>query len=253
MKSSRNRSFTTTGIVLKTRDLGESDRFITVYTPDHGKLTMIGKGIRSIKSRRNSQIELLSRVKLQIWKSSKNYYLTECKIEERFADMKGALDSLSSATFMIEATEKLTADEQNIRDLFPLLNETLALMEFYPDKHELLREAFLLKLLNLLGNISSFRECSLCKQKLPQKAAFLDTEHSTLHCESCRQKTSTALHEVPLETLKLMHFILTHPLPAILKLKIDPSHLETMAHFGRVFLRQNLHHPLKSERFLGQF
>lgn len=247
------RSFTTTGIVLRMADLGDADRFITVYTPDRGKLTCIGKGIRSIKSRRNTQVELMNRIKLQLWKSRQNYYLTECKIEERFPEMKQKMDSLSSATFVVEATEKLTPEGENIKPLFPLLDETLSLMEFYPDKHHLLREAFLLKLLNLMGNITSFRECASCHQKLPQKPAYLNIDHSTLHCEKCRIKIRATLEQIPLETLKLMHFILVHPIPAVLKLKIEPRHLEIMMRFGRIFLHQNLHYPLKSESFLGQF
>ena len=245
------RSFTITGIVLKMVDFGDTDRFITLYTPDRGKFTCLGKGLRSIKSRRAPQIELLNRLKLQIHKSNRHYYLTECKLEERFFELKQTLPSLSSGTFIIEATEKLTADDQQIRELFPLLDETLALIEFYPSKHELLREAFLLKILNLIGTITSFRECSDCKKNLPKKDAYLDVEHSTIHCEICRKKIQNTLHCIPLETLKLMHFILSHPITSVLKLKIEPRHLQIMSDFGRLFLRQNLHYPLKSESFLG--
>ena len=41
------RSFTVNGIVLRMTDLGESDRFVTVLTPDRGKLTCIGKNLRT--------------------------------------------------------------------------------------------------------------------------------------------------------------------------------------------------------------
>ena len=247
----KSRSFVTTGIILKMKDLGESDRFITVYTQDRGKLTCIGKNIRTLKSRRSTQIELLNRVQLQLWESRHHYYLTECKAEERFSEMKQTLPNLSSATFVVEVTERLTPEGESIEDLFKLLNETLNLMEFYPQKHDLLRETYLLKLMNLLGTVTSFRECSLCRQNLPEKEAYLDPEHSTLYCARCRKTIPYTLENVPLQTLKLIHFILKNPMHAVLQLKITPDHLETLRQWGRFFLRQTLQYPLKSEMFLN--
>lgn len=247
------RSFTVTGIILRMADLGESDRFVTLLTPDRGKITCIGKNLRTLKSRRNTQLELMSRIQAKIWKSRHNYYLGECKLEERFGDLKKNLKSLSSATFIIEATERLIGEEDHLHYLYDLLEQTLSLIDFYPGKHELLREAYLIKLLNLIGTVSSFRICSECKKSLPQKDAFLDENHTTIHCESCAEKTPISLRRIPLETLKLMHFLLSHSIPAVLKLKITEEHLDIIDEFGRTFLKQNLNHPLKSEAFLKTY
>ena len=44
---SRGRLYKTEGIVLRSMDLGEADRVLTVLTPRLGKLRVIAKGIRS--------------------------------------------------------------------------------------------------------------------------------------------------------------------------------------------------------------
>ena len=50
----------TTGIILSRTDFGEADRIITLLTPDQGKLRLMAKGVRRIKSKLAGGIELFS-------------------------------------------------------------------------------------------------------------------------------------------------------------------------------------------------
>lgn len=50
----------TKGIVLKRTNFGEADRIITVLTSDQGKIRLVAKGVRRIKSKLAGGIELLS-------------------------------------------------------------------------------------------------------------------------------------------------------------------------------------------------
>ena len=50
----------TIAIVLKRIDYGEADRIVTVLTPDAGKLSLMAKGARRVKSKLAGGIELLS-------------------------------------------------------------------------------------------------------------------------------------------------------------------------------------------------
>lgn len=252
--SLRTRTFKTSGIVLRTRELAEQDRFITLYTPDQGKLTCIAKGIRSFKSRRSTQVELLSRVDIQLWKSNHHFYLTQAISQKRFSGFKEDMASLTSGVFIAELVDRLTPDEQPHKEIFDLLDETFSLMEFYPEHHELLREAFVIKCLQLLGILGSVRQCGQCREPLPAEAAYLDEFNLTLHCRPCTENEPHKFKEaVHLETLKLIHFILEHRLLGVLNVKMEESHLAILSQFGRLFLATNLHHPLKSEAFLNHY
>jgi DNA repair protein RecO (recombination protein O) len=50
----------TTAIVLARTDYGEADRILTLLTPDHGKLRLLAKGVRRVKSKLAGGIELFS-------------------------------------------------------------------------------------------------------------------------------------------------------------------------------------------------
>ncbi len=250
----------TTGIVLRHNGLGENDRWITVLTHDRGKLTCIAKGVRSVKSRRNPHVEPLNRVKLELWRSAHHHYLTAATAEERFGEFKKEMASLSSAAFMAEATDRLVEEEQNHPELFNLLDEGLGLLNFYPEKHALIREGYLVKLLKLLGLLPSFRACSRCNTKLPAQTAYLDPAQNTLQCEPCathgakRSALSPSpplpLEPIALDQLKLLAFMADYPLPESLKLKIHPEHLDTLAAYGRRFLYQHHHTRLHTETAL---
>jgi DNA repair protein RecO len=50
----------TRGIILSRTDFGEADRILTVLTPQQGKLRLMAKGVRKIKSKLAGGIELFS-------------------------------------------------------------------------------------------------------------------------------------------------------------------------------------------------
>jgi len=54
------RQFVTEAIILSRIEFGEADRIITLLTPDHGKLRLIAKGVRRVKSKLAGGIELFS-------------------------------------------------------------------------------------------------------------------------------------------------------------------------------------------------
>ena len=45
---------TVTGLIIRTADVKESDRLVTIFTEETGVITAIAKGARSIKSRQMS-------------------------------------------------------------------------------------------------------------------------------------------------------------------------------------------------------
>lgn len=246
------RSILTRGIVLRMRNLGELDRFITFYTPDHGKITCIAKGVRKISSRRAGHIELMNRVKIQLWKSRHHWYLTQCSSEENFKEIKKNMSSVASGVFIVEAVDRLTVDEQPLPELFELMNQSLQLMEFYAADHAWIREMILIKLLKLLGYINSFKHCGTCRGKFPEQHAYWEKTFNLI-CETCLKKKiriEEELEQLDFSILKLMNFILEHPIENTLMINRNQQHKENIEQWGRRFLYKNLSHILKSEESL---
>src|SRR6266481_9787134 len=60
------------GIVLRTQDLGEADRIITVLTRRNGRVRAVGKGVRRTKSRFGARLEPFTHVDLQFYAGRSN-------------------------------------------------------------------------------------------------------------------------------------------------------------------------------------
>ncbi|MEK7171769.1 MAG: recombination protein O N-terminal domain-containing protein, partial [Patescibacteria group bacterium] len=55
-----------TGIILSQRPRGEFDRMIEVFSYEYGRMLVLAKGVRYIKSRRSFHLDLLNLVNMEL-------------------------------------------------------------------------------------------------------------------------------------------------------------------------------------------
>ncbi len=126
------------GFVLRRINLGEADRFVTLYTKDNGKVEVLAKGVRKINSRRSSHIEPLNLIRFHSVKTSKNFILTEIELINSYQDRKKDLKQCEVAFFVCELIDNLCPHGQVNQELFLLVSNFLksgehdeeALLEF---------------------------------------------------------------------------------------------------------------------------
>ncbi len=51
------------GVVIKKTNFSEADKIVTIFTRDHGKITVLAKGLRRLSSKRSGSLDLFSLVK----------------------------------------------------------------------------------------------------------------------------------------------------------------------------------------------
>ncbi|MFH0937021.1 MAG: DNA repair protein RecO [Candidatus Daviesbacteria bacterium] len=141
--------FSTEGIIVKRSNFGEADRILTIITPYKGKITVIAKGVRRITSRRGGNVEVLNKVKLQIFKGSGMSILTEAESIETFPKIKSDLTLLSYGSHLAELSERFLPEEQPNPAAYQLLAAALDLLEKNP--RQVFIRAYEVKLLTTLG------------------------------------------------------------------------------------------------------
>ena len=121
------RSFKLEGIILKRRNFGEADRILTIFTQNLGKIKVKAPGVRRILSRRSPHIEPLNLSMLTLYKSSSASFpiLTEAAPLERFSFIKKDLKLIGFAYYLCELVSSLCPQNQENRDVFFLLKNTL--------------------------------------------------------------------------------------------------------------------------------
>lgn len=143
------RSYKIEGIIIKRKDLGESDRILTVFTKQRGKIQVIAKGVRKITSKRSPHVELLNVSILGIY-DSKFPILTEAECLESFSSLKEDLNKTSWGFYVCELVDGLLADHQENRQVYELIKRCLFEIEIVDNPKPIIKK-FEQEILILLG------------------------------------------------------------------------------------------------------
>lgn len=113
------------GFIIKRVNFGESDRYISLFTKNNGKIEVVAKGVRKITSRRASSIELLNLVRFHAVKSSKNYILAEVELISSYDTLRKSLSDIQILFLLCELIDRLCPLGQKHNDVFELIGQTL--------------------------------------------------------------------------------------------------------------------------------
>jgi DNA repair protein RecO (recombination protein O) len=146
------RSFTTEGIVLKKREYKDSDKFVTIFTKDYGKISIVARGIRKITSRRAGSLDTLNKVKISFTQNSKDYKnLSEIEVIDSHINIKNSSLKQGNAFYYIELIDKSLEEDDKNTQLYKLLVRSLKLLEKQYIDEQVLRLYFEVNLLKNLG------------------------------------------------------------------------------------------------------
>lgn len=137
-----------TGFIVRRVNVGDADRFITLFTRNNGKLEVMARGVRKITSRRTSSVELLNKISFQAVKTSKNFVLTEVELVSPCAHMKKDLIAMQGLFLISELIHILCPHNQKQTSIYNLLDEMLGVNKSKTD-HDLFD--FQVSLLTHLG------------------------------------------------------------------------------------------------------
>ncbi len=146
----RPRTYSSEGIVLARRNYSEADRILVIYTKKYGKLSLIAKGVRKLKSRKRGSLQIFSHIKFSAARGKNLDIVTETEIINSFSKVRKDLKKVSVAYFFVETAGRLTRDEVKNVELFNTLIKYLRRLETEA-KLKILRLDFIHKLLSLLG------------------------------------------------------------------------------------------------------
>lgn len=158
---STSRIYKVEAIILKRRNVGETDRILTVFTKEYGKLRVIAKGIRRITSRRAPHLEVFSRVTIMLHRGKNLDIVTEADMIEGYQELRKNLTLVNGCYYCCELVDLLLPEKQEHRDVYALFSQALAAFNRRGDidvNHSC--EQFGLSLLRALGFLPVNRQLS---------------------------------------------------------------------------------------------
>lgn len=113
----------TAAVVIGSFPLGESDRVVTFYSRDFGKIRGVAKSARRMRSRFGSALELCTLGELVFFDSGRSELVRvdHFDITRPFDRVREDLDRLGQAAWMVECVARLTGERDRHVALFSLL------------------------------------------------------------------------------------------------------------------------------------
>jgi DNA repair protein RecO (recombination protein O) len=145
-------SFNTKAIVLKNYQHQDTDKIYTLLSKEKGRISVIGKGVRKVTSRRAGNMDTLNHIEVQLSKHKSGIlYLGEVKSLATFKKIKSRDNLANKAFYLLELINKTTFEDENAQKIYYLLVKTLEKLESDEEEAALLINKFEIKLSQLLG------------------------------------------------------------------------------------------------------
>lgn len=81
-------SFSDNGIVVRSVDSGEADKYVSILTENHGLQDFVARGARRITSKKAPHLDLFNLVKIQTGRGERPKYLEQVESQQYYPEIK---------------------------------------------------------------------------------------------------------------------------------------------------------------------
>ncbi|OHA70818.1 MAG: DNA repair protein RecO [Candidatus Wildermuthbacteria bacterium RIFCSPLOWO2_12_FULL_40_9] len=238
--------YRTEGFFLKKMARGESDQLFTIYTKDFGKLEILAKAVRKIKSKLRSGADLFYFSELEFIQGKRYKTLTDAVSMERFRQQRKDLRKTAIAHKVSELCCKLVKDGEQDNGLWQLLKKTFErLNNVLKDKstYLLIYYYFLWNLVSLLGYKPELRHCFFCHKKITIGKFYFSASNGGIMCQNCFEENAPKAISIKKDcriveanVIKILRLILQREWNTLAKVKIGALHQKQLQDISEYFV-----------------
>lgn len=237
-------------IILRSRDCGEGNRILVLYSREYGKLRVMAHGVAKLSSRKRGAVQLFSRSQFLIHRGRELDTVSQCEVVEMFSALREDLGSISRASYITELIDAFVPEGEPNGHLFLLLLATFRLLAIKDP--ELLVRAFEIKTVGLMGYMPLLDACAGCGSELLKGSLSFSPAMGGVLCEACSLNAPEAMpcNRGQLEVLK----ILTNwDQSRLHQLKVGQSTRKQLQKLLQNHIRYHLEGELKSAAFISLY
>lgn len=249
------------GLTVRETEIGEYDKLITLVTMEQGLLSIMGKGVKSLKSKNMVSCQPFCYSTFTLRRSGKYYYIVESELVQCFYELRTDLDKMALAAYLCDVCADSSVEGTPDPTLLRLtLNALYALSEKDLDLR-ILKAAFEFKCACETGFLPQLEGCDMCGCD-GTDAMYLDVMNGRLLCRPCRDQAKREAEDAAPDSdgtaryyifltpgvLDAMRYLASAPVNRFLSfpLQEDDVHL-----FARACEKYLLHHIEHSFSTLG--
>jgi len=166
-------------INLRTINIGEADKLVTLFSRQYGKIKAVAKGARRTKSKFGGRLEVFTYNQLLLATGKQLDIISQCETIESFYRLREERSKLNTGAYFLRLIDLTTEERQKNEGLFELLLGSLFLLIEGADPDRLARyfEVHLTRIEGIFPDIDKLH----CSKEV--KMAILDLKNGDLSAE----------------------------------------------------------------------
>ena len=180
------------GLVIRTRDIG-TDRYLTLVTPEMGRITLLSKGSHSLRSEQRVISQLYTYGNYEFYRRGDFFILKGGSVNHSFHRLSRDIDLMNLSAYFCEVGYELTDEGEPANEMLRLLLNALYAMDEGRYSPTLVKSVFELRAAFSAGYAPTLEICAGCRGA-GQTAAYLDVMNGSLLCAECFQKLQDKPH-----------------------------------------------------------
>ncbi len=244
------RSLRVEAVVLRHSDWGEADRMLTLFTRELGKLRVVAKGVRRLRSRKAGHLEPFTRVALMLARGRDIWIVTQADTLDAFLPLRDNLERTAYAAYVAELLDRFTYEEGENPSLYRLFVEALERVAALEDPVPAIRY-YEVRLLDLLGFRPELQHCVQCGAEIRPEAQFFSALLGGVVCPKCGGDAAGA-RPVSLQTLKFLRHYQRSSYAEATRVRLPDAVRPEMEALMQYYLTYLLERGLNSPAFLRE-
>lgn len=242
------------GLVLRTKELGEADRIVTLLTKQQGKMRTAARGARRGRSTLTAICQPFALGSYLIYMNKRSLHsINQGELVQPFRRLREDLVALAYATYFAELTDLCLPEEEPNDTVFDLLLTVFCRLEQDADNSALLARWFELHLMDLVGFRPELESCIHCQSRLNPNHTITDLGFSIqgggVLCNNCLSKQMPA-NRINGAVWKSMCYLLSAA-----PTRLDVFHptkpvVDAMAHLLQSYIEYRLEKRIQALAFL---
>ena len=180
------------GIIIAESNSGDSDKMLTMLTPNFGKISCTANGARRTKSQLLAATQVFTFGEYMLFKGGDTYTINSCETIEMFYNLRTDLDKLTYASHITKIINDITTENQNSFHILKLYLNTLYAISETDKDLDFITSVFKMRLMKIIGFAPNVNECVGCKMK--ENLTAFSFKDNGFKCDACKKQDTGAFN-----------------------------------------------------------
>jgi len=238
------------GIVLRSIDYGEGNKIVTLLTNTSGKVGVLVRGAKKVKSRHASLAQPFTYGEFIFFKAKGLGTLNSGEIMESHHILREQLDLAAYASYTAELTDRSLQEDEPTGFHFEQLKACLGALQEGKDA-QIVTHLYEMRILDYSGYLPELSVCVSCGSELGQEPPRLSAQAGGLLCYRCAGRDSDTV-KLSDGALKLLRLFSRMDMRRLGTIAVKPETKAELKLCMRKLMDTHLGFQLKSRNFIDQ-